>query len=311
MKKPSVLPYLWMLSGSLVFSFMAACAHELRHWCDWQLIALARASFALVFAGVLTVAAGARLVFLRPAVLWVRSVAGSCSMVLTFFAFTRLPVSDVLTLTNMFPVWVAFLSWPLLGEAPPGHVWLSVGSAVFGVVLIQQPHLAEGNHYAILAALAASVFTAFAMMGLHRLRDIDARAIVVHFSGVAVLFCTASLLLFDRRAQADEAFGSRPLVLLLVLGVTATVGQLFLTKAFTFGPPARVSVVGLTQVVFAMLLDMAFFGRTFNRTTLLGIALIVGPTAWLVGYQAWQERTKEEYEQVAEGMGGQGDKVTG
>jgi len=30
----------------------------------------------------------------------------------------RLPVSHVLTLTNMFPIWVAVLSWPLLHELP-------------------------------------------------------------------------------------------------------------------------------------------------------------------------------------------------
>ena len=45
---------------------------------------------------------------------------------------------------------------------------------------------------------------------------------------------------------------------------------------------AKVSVVGLTQIVFAMTLDALLFGRRFTLPTLLGIVLIVAPTAWLL-----------------------------
>ena len=127
--------------------------------------------------------------------LWIRSIAGSISVVCTFFALNRLPVSDVLTLTNMFPIWVALLSWPVLKERPTAGVWLSVASGLIGVVLIQQPHFAQGN-FATLVALASSLSTAVAMLGLHRLYYLETEAIVVHFSAVAVLFCVASFFLF-------------------------------------------------------------------------------------------------------------------
>jgi drug/metabolite transporter (DMT)-like permease len=68
--------------------------------------------------------------------------------------------------------------------------------------------------------------------------------------------------------------------LLLGVGGFATVGQLFLTKAFASGPPARVSVVGLAQVGFTMLLEIAFWQRSFSAWTLVGIALVIAPTAW-------------------------------
>ena len=58
----------------------------------------------------------------------------------------------------------------------------------------------------------------------------------------------------------------------------------FLTKAFAAGPPARVSVVGLSQVEMGMGMgfDVAFWGRSFDRTTLWGILLLVVPTAWVL-----------------------------
>src|SRR5262249_3574504 len=101
-----------MLLGSMAFAVMGTLAHALGSSCDWRIIALARSSLALVFGAVLALTAGVQLVFLRPRTLWMRSIAGSFSLVGTFFALTRLPVSDVLTLTNMFPIWVAVLSWP-------------------------------------------------------------------------------------------------------------------------------------------------------------------------------------------------------
>jgi drug/metabolite transporter (DMT)-like permease len=70
--------------------------------------------------------------------------------------------------------------------------------------------------------------------------------------------------------------------MLLGVGISATTGQLFLTKAFAAGPPAKVSVVALTQVVFAALFDVVVTGHAIGPVTLAGMALVVAPTAWLL-----------------------------
>jgi drug/metabolite transporter (DMT)-like permease len=270
-----------MVCGSLAFAVMGTLAHALRQECDWRVIALARSGVALAGAAVLALGAGARLVFWRPRILWLRSIAGSLSLVGTFYALTRLPVSDVLTVTQLFPVWVALLSWPLLGERPGLGVWLAVLSGAAGVFLIQQPHFAQGN-FASVVALAASVATAFAMLGLHQLQDIDHRAVVVHFSAVSLLFCAAALALFGADQAPLTLPEGRGLTMLLGVGATATVGQLFLTRAFAAGPPARVSVVGLTQVIFALGIDIGVLGEQVDWRKLLGVALVGAPAAWLM-----------------------------
>ncbi len=256
-----------MLCGSFAFAWMTSLAHLLRDDCDWRVIALARSGLAMLFAVALARAAGARLVFLRPGTLWVRSVAGSVSLVCTFYALSRLPPHVVLTLTNTFPIWVAVLSWPVLGERPSAAVWLAALTGVAGVALIQaQVRQAEGalDPVAVALALVASVSTAVAMLGLHRLQDLDPRSIVGPAPAVRHL---------------PEA---RTLGLLLAVGATATAGQLFLTKAFAAGPPAKVSVVGLTQVVFALGLYLLLERPEFHPATLVGIALVMAPTAWVM-----------------------------
>lgn len=73
---------------------------------------------ALVFVLLLCAASGVRLFVFHPPMLWIRDIAGSISLVCTFFALVRLPAGDVLALTNIFPLWIALLSWPVLGVRP-------------------------------------------------------------------------------------------------------------------------------------------------------------------------------------------------
>jgi drug/metabolite transporter (DMT)-like permease len=195
----------------------------------------------------------------------------------------------VLTLTNMFPLWVAVLSWPLLGESTPLDVWPAVIIGVLGIVLMQQPEFAGASdaqaladklpgYIAIGAAILSSFTSAIALIGLHQVKELDSRAIVAHFSAVALAACVAALFIFP--TTRPLALEPQTLLLLVGVGLSATVGQLFLTKAFAAGPPARVSVVGLAQVGIMMLLEIAFWQRSFSGLTLVGIALVIAPTAW-------------------------------
>lgn len=271
-----------MLLGSLAFSAMATLAHALGGRCDWELVATVRAALALVFSTALALEAGARLVVMRPRTLWLRSIAGTVSLLCTFYALPRLPISDVLTLTNMFPIWVALLSWPIAGVAPTRGAWIAIAIGICGVVLVTRPHVAEARLLPAAVALFASFSTSIAMLGLHRLQGVDPRAIVAHFSGVSLLACLGLLALDPADSLAASRFDTGSLVMLAGIGICATIGQLFLTKAFAAGPPARVSVVALTQVVFAMIFDALIWKRTFGPASLVGIALVMAPTAWLL-----------------------------
>ena len=71
-------------------------------------------------------------------------------------------------------------------------------------------------------------------------------------------------------------------ILLLGVGVMALVAQFGITKAFTTGNAAKVSVINLTQTVFAMAFDIFCFGHHLDAMRYMGMALILIPTAWLM-----------------------------
>jgi drug/metabolite transporter (DMT)-like permease len=281
----SPAPYLWMLCGSFSFAWMGALAHVLGPSCDWRVIALARAALPLLLTLVLACAAGVRLPVLRPPALWLRSGAGSVSMLCTFYALTRLPTHVVLAINNTFPIWVAILAWPILGHKPPPSVWVAVLTGVAGVVLIQRPFEHEAldfRNVAALIAVAATLFIALAMIGLYQVRSLDPRAIIVHFSGVALVVCLGSLLVTGEVAVVGELARPSTAWVLLLVGLAATAGQVFLTKAYSGSSPTKVSIIALSQIVFALFLDLTFGERDFHPLTLLGVVLVIAPTAWVI-----------------------------
>ena len=272
-------PARWMIYGAFSFATMGAMTHALGSRCDWLLIALVRIGFTFVSTVLLARLSGARLVVWRPATLWVRSFAGSLSLVCTFYALTRMPIAEVLTLTNTYPLWIVLFSWWEMRRPPSRGDLFGVACAICGVYLVQQPRF-DRNNFALLVALSSSVWTAVAMMGLHRLREIDPKAVVVHFSGVASVF-TATWLLARRGGRPAIVLDATTILLLLGVGLFGTIGQIFLTKAYAVGTPSKVAVVSLVQVVFALAYDIAIWGRKPTLLTLAGFVLVLMPTAWI------------------------------
>lgn len=287
--------YLLMLASSTAFAVMSECSFALKDRCDWRLTAVARAGVVFLLTAWLARYLGVRLLFRWPGTLWMRSIVGSISMLFTFFVLSRLPVSLAITLFNTFPIWVTLLAWPVLKERPSLAFGLALLSGVIGVALIENSSVvgdadelitASGvTRVAIASALVAALCTAIVMLGLHRLRHLHSLAIVVHFSGVATLVCIGYCIVTSIwGVRLDLSTLKDPLTLALLMGVGgfATLGQIAMTKAFSLGRPQRLAVVGLAQVVVALLFDIALWHATFGRDQLVGMVLIVAPVAWLL-----------------------------
>jgi drug/metabolite transporter (DMT)-like permease len=275
-----------MIGAMLGFASMGALAHGLRDQCSWETVALARSVVILALITAFVFVGRVRVHAFQPFALWIRSIAGTISMLFVFYSFTRLPVAIVVTLLNLAPLWVAILSWPLLKRKVGRGVWLAIVVGLVGVLLIEQPQLAQGN-YAVLAPLVASFFIAIVMFSLHRLQHVDNRAIVFHFAVVSMVGCLVAVAAAGIPTSSQLPGEPGAWLMLAGVGLAATTGQLLLTAAFTCGVPARLSVVGLTQVAFAMMYDVLLWDHKFGMLSILGIILVAAPTAWLL---VWERR---------------------
>jgi len=280
-----------MLIGSVFFAAMGLFTESLGDEYSFTWIAVIRSALALVFAVGLAKSTGVRLVVFRPRTLWMRSLAGSCAMLCTFYAMTHYDVAVVLSLTSTYPIWIAVLGWPLLGQLPSRETWIALAISSTGMFLVYSAASGEQvawksmSHFvpqlAIPIAALAAMFSGIALIGLHKVKDVDASAVVAHFSGVSTVITMMAWLVLPNTLVL-QATNESSLWRLLAVGVTATLGQLFLTKAFAAGPPARVSVVGLSQVGVAALYKWVVNGRVPTTWSVIGMLMIISATIWVM-----------------------------
>jgi drug/metabolite transporter (DMT)-like permease len=270
----------WMVSGAFLFALMAAMTRFLADDVSWAAIASVRSLIAFVFAALGVLIAGSKLVVWRPRTLWVRSLAGSTSLLCAFFAMTHLPLADSVTLFYLQAIWIPCLSWLFLRYAITPRDLLAVASGIIGVVLIVQPHFTSTGVATVVAVLG-SVAAAAAMIGLHRVRGVDTWAIVAHFSGVSSVVAVCGWLVVPEPLPFAE-WHLKSFVVLGGIGVCGVLAQFCMTKSYAKGNPTWVGVAGLSQVVFAAGLDMLIWRRSFSLYAILGMVLITAPSAWLM-----------------------------
>lgn len=107
---------LLMVFGGFAFATMGALTHELGQYCDWLLIAFFRMLISFIIAFALALRAGVNPFILTNKILWLRSLVGSSAMLATFYAITKLPISEVAVITETRPIWVAIVAGYILGE---------------------------------------------------------------------------------------------------------------------------------------------------------------------------------------------------
>lgn len=279
-KSPQTKAILFMILGGFSFAAMGAMTHGLGKHFDWALIAFFRMFFSFFITYIWAVRSGIKPVVLGRKLLWFRCFAGSAGMLATFYALTKLPVSDVSVITETRPLWVALAGGIILGERNSRYIWISIVAGLIGVVLIERPHIDERN-FAVFIALLASFIGAIVMLCLRKLRDLDPRTIVTQFTGTASIVSILFVYMFGDISQALRIIEPGVFIMIIGIGFFGTLGQLTMTRAFALGEASTVSTAGLIKVGFSACFDVLIWGYVFHNSTIAGMILILASTSWL------------------------------
>jgi drug/metabolite transporter (DMT)-like permease len=266
--------FLLMVHSALLFSFMGALAHYLGQYYDWKLVVFLRnfISFACSFALLGSFTFRSR-EYLNVYV-WFRSLIGGFSVLFSFYALSHASISLVVAIMNTAPIWVAVIRRVVYKDEVSGMVWAMVFLGVTGVGLIEMPSLDEG-YLPLLAANISALCSALVQISLHELADMDSKKVVFLFSLVATLISAALMAFVHPASTVHPALSVEMSGFFLGMGIFGYAGQMGMTRAFAIGHPTIVSVAILWNVVFAFLLDVLFFDRSFNWPTIAGVALIM------------------------------------
>ena len=202
-----------------------------------------------------------------------RAGFGVAAMYCFFYALGQLPLADAMLLNFAMPVFIPWIAWAWLGERPRWQVHVATGLGLLGIALIVKPTGAVASTAGLIGAMAA-VFAAVAMVTVRRLSSTEpAPRIVLYFAALAVLLSGIPAGL------NWEGLSLQAAAIMLGVGLSATAGQLCLTRAYALARAAEIGTLVYCTVPFAAALGWLFWGEAMDQETLLGAVCVIGAGA--------------------------------
>ncbi|AIY39964.1 putative membrane protein [Collimonas arenae] len=273
-----------MLFASLMFSIMGVCVKLAAEHYSISEILLSRGLIGMLFIVALIVLKGGTLKTPLPRQHMWRGVIGVISLGMWFYSFSLLPVATATTLNYTSSIWLAAI---LLGTAwwrsKARFEWgmaATILLSFIGVMLLLRPSFAPEQTVAALVALGSGLVSAIAYLQVRQLGQLGEPEyrVVFYFSTVSALAGLAGCLgLPGGGIPFWHPHNLEGLSLLIALSVSATVGQIAMTRAYRLGNPLLTANLQYTGIVFSSILGIVIWQDRLGWRGWLGtIVILIG-----------------------------------
>lgn len=244
-------------------------------------VVFARSLFMLFYCYLLTRRAGVRITGNNKPFLFMRGLLGFGAYCCIFYAIIHMPLADALVIAYSFPLIVPLWAALFLGEPLEGRVLFCSLVGAIGLVFVTRPGFlfgasAELAPWALWAALGAATLSSFSVICIRKLTATEHPLVIVMYAGATSVIGAPLLDGWNWLVPTRKEFG-----ILLGVGLFMSVGQQFLTTAFSRSSAARTSVLFYLEVVFAALLGYLCFAEIPDMLTLFGGGLIISSAVML------------------------------
>ncbi|VAW04741.1 Membrane protein [hydrothermal vent metagenome] len=196
------------------------------------------------------------------------------------YAFTLLGLVESHAVFASYPLLIAALSGPVLGERVGWRRWVAIAIGFVGVILILKPGSGIFQREAVVPLAAALMFALYGLLTRFAARR-DSAATSFFWTGTtgAIAITAVGLWVWQPMSAPDWAW-------MAVLCVTGALGHYTLIKCYEVAEASAVQPFAYLQLVFASAIGIAVFSETLRLNVALGAGLIV--TAGL--FTLWRQR---------------------
>ncbi len=200
-----------------------------------------------------------------------------CVTVLAFVLLGLIPTHAIFA---SFPLIIAALSGPVLGEKVGPRRWAAIAVGFVGILIILRPGYAVFAPEALVALLAAFSRAAYGLMTRYAARA-DSTATSFFWTGTvgAVGMTAVGLWFWEPMTRPDWAWMG-------VLCITGALGHWLLIRCYEAVEASTVQPFAYFQLVFVTLMAIPVFGEVLEPNVALGAAIVIGAGL----FTAWRER---------------------
>ena len=201
-----------------------------------------------------------------------RGLVGGVAVYLFYLAILKLGVGKGSVYIYSYPIFATLFSMLILKEKVEPVKFIVIFISFAGLVLLSlggKGSLAGMGIYELIA-IAGSVITGLAVVFVKKLHDSD-NSYAIFFSQ-----CIVGFWMFLIPSGATQSKGSATELLLLVLvGIVATIGQLFMTEGYRYVNVATGSLLQSMVPVFNLISGGLIFHEQFSTIEMAGAFVIV------------------------------------
>jgi drug/metabolite transporter (DMT)-like permease len=216
----------------------------------------------------------------QPLIQITRGLLLSLEICVMVAAFTILGLVESHAVFTCYPLLVAALSGPVLGEHVGWRRWTAIGVGFIGVLIILQPGREVFDIRALIPLLAAAMFAVYGLLTRYAGRR-DSTATSFFWTGTvgAVAMTTLGLWFWEPMSGQDWIWMS-------CLCLTGVTGHWLLIRCYEVAEASAVQPFAYLQLAFAAIIGITLFGETVSTNVAIGCMIIVAAGL----FTFWRER---------------------
>lgn len=198
-----------------------------------------------------------------------RGVLLVAEICVTVWAFTLLGLVEAHAIFACYPLLIAALSGPVLGERVGWRRWAAIAVGFVGILIILRPGAGVFTPGSLVSLTAALMFALYGLITRYAARR-DRAATSFFWTGVAgaVVITPLGLWFWEPMSASDWRWMG-------LLCLTGAFGHFLLIKVYEVAEASAVQPFAYLQLVFASAIGMAIFGESVGLPIVIGAALIV------------------------------------
>ncbi|EOE6798972.1 DMT family transporter [Staphylococcus pseudintermedius] len=204
-----------------------------------------------------------------------RSVLGLMGVLLNIYAIDHMVLSDADILMKLNPFWTILLSLIFLKEFIQKYQITSMVIAIIGMLFVVKPEFSSDVIPAIVGLLSG-VFAASAYTAVRALSTREAPyTIVFYFSFFSVI------VLIPFVAFTFEPMSLIQIVYLILAGLSAAVGQIGITVAYSYAPAKDISIFTYASIIFTAIIGFILFNESPDFYAIIGYIIILSASYYM------------------------------
>ncbi len=212
-----------------------------------------------------------KLRFVNKPLLCLRGLLGGTAITLYFLAMTKIGIGRATLILHFYPAFAAMFAVFFLREQFTLNKIISFILAFFGIYLLTQSRgFSTDNIYVMdLIALSAALISGCAMVTIRKLHKTDSTTAIFFAQGVGGM-----LIVFFPGIKDFGNPGFNEIMLLILVGISGTTGQLLMTQGFKYLSAATGSILHMVIPLFSMIAGVILFNEPFGYHQVLAFILI-------------------------------------